>query len=129
MFRARIQRRGGFVQDQELRVTQIGPRESDLLPFSAGKIEPTLETASENLRVALGQGADELVRAALFRRRDQIRQVAQVLDAAGGNVLGGAHFVVHEILENDANLFPQIFEVIFLQWNSIQQDGSAGRLI
>ena len=70
---------------------------------------------------ALGQGSGLV--------GEQQLEVAQVLDAAGGNVLGGAHFVVHEILENDADLLPQIFEVVFLQRNSIQEDGSTGRLI
>src|SRR4029077_6142695 len=110
-------------------IAQIGARESDFLPFSAGEIESALEPAAQDLRVAFGQRSDELMRTALFCRIHKIRQVVEIFYAPRGDIFGCTHFVVDEILEDDAHLFPQILQVIFLQRNSIQKDHSSGGLI
>ena len=92
VFRTRVQRSGRLVKDQQLRVTQIGPGQSDFLPFSAGEIESALEPASQDLLVAFGQRIDELVRAALFCRGHEIRQVIEIFYASRGDIFGCASF-------------------------------------
>src|SRR5260370_35572424 len=66
---------------------------------------------------------------ALFRRVDESGQIAQILDPAGGNIFGGAHFLMLEVLENDVDLFPQILKVIFLHRDSVLEDRYTGSLI
>ena len=43
VFGAGVQRGGGLIQDEELRVAQIGAGQGDLLPLAAGKIDAAFE--------------------------------------------------------------------------------------
>ena len=40
---SRIQRGGGFVKNQQLRIAQVGASQRQLLPFAAGKIDATFK--------------------------------------------------------------------------------------
>ncbi len=52
---ARIQRRGGFVQDHHLRIAQVGTGDGDLLPLAAGQVHAALEASPDQLFVAVRQ--------------------------------------------------------------------------
>jgi hypothetical protein len=45
----------------------------------------------------------------------------RVFDPANPDILGHGHLVMHEILKNDADLLPQVFQVVFSEINSIEQ--------
>src|SRR4051812_33015126 len=54
-FAACVERGCRFVKDQELRISQICASEGDLLPFSAGEVDATLEAAPQHLVVPVLQ--------------------------------------------------------------------------
>ncbi len=49
VFRARIERGSGFVEDEQLGVAHIGAGQSDLLPFAAREVDTAVKTASDHL--------------------------------------------------------------------------------
>src|SRR5271155_2658352 len=64
---ARIECGSGFVENQQLRVAKISPRQGDFLPFATGKIDPLFEAAPKHLVVAVGESSDGLIGHALLR--------------------------------------------------------------
>ena len=48
-FAAGIERGSGFVENQQLRVAQVGASQGNFLPFSAGKIHAPVEAAPQHL--------------------------------------------------------------------------------
>src|ERR1700735_1281591 len=68
MLRARIQRCSRFVEDQKLRVTQIGAGQSNLLPLASRKIYTTFKAAPEHLIESIGKSANRMFRQALVGR-------------------------------------------------------------
>ena len=52
---ARVERRGGLVEDQQLRVAHVGARDGDLLPLAAGQVDAGAEALADHLVVALRQ--------------------------------------------------------------------------
>src|SRR6516225_9306662 len=69
MLGASIQRSRGLVQNEELRITQIGARESDFLPFSPGKIDSPFEPATQTLLIAVRKLANHIIRQTLAGSR------------------------------------------------------------
>src|SRR5260370_138247 len=59
---ARVEGCGGFVQNQQLSVAQISPRQRDFLPLAAGKIYSLLEAAAQHLLVGSGQATNNILR-------------------------------------------------------------------
>ena len=49
-------------------------------------------------------------------------RVGAIGDAAHGDVVRGRHFVAHEILKNNAGFFPQIFEVVFANIDTVEKN-------
>ena len=54
---ARIERGGGLVKNQQLRVAQIGPGQRNFLPLSAGKIDAGFEAPAQHLIVTAGKSS------------------------------------------------------------------------
>ena len=54
---ARIERGGGFVKNQKLRVAQVGARQRNFLPLSAGKIDAGFEAPAQHLIVTAGKSS------------------------------------------------------------------------
>src|SRR5688572_32922394 len=50
--RARVERRGGLVEDEDLRVAHVGARDGDLLPFAAGQVDARSPALADDLVVA-----------------------------------------------------------------------------
>ena len=86
-FASCVERGGRFVKDEQLRVTQIGPRQSHLLPLPTGKIDAAFEAPAEHLVVAVVESCDHSL-AMLFSAAYSI-SLADVLNfnAANGDVL------------------------------------------
>src|SRR5258708_196258 len=121
-FAARVESGGRFIQNQQLRVAQISPRQSDFLPLAAGKIHSLLEAAAPHLLVGPGQAANNLFGHALARCDPQEIKIVDLLDAANRYVFTSGHFITHEILEDDADLTMQILQVVLAKIDSIEQD-------
>src|SRR5258708_24975562 len=128
-FAARVESGGRFVQNQQLRVAQISPRQRDLLPLAAGKIHSLLEAAAQHLLVGPGQAADDILGHALACGDPQQVEIVDLLDAANRDVLAGGHFVAHEVLKDNADLPMQIFEVVLAKIESIEQDLSISGIV
>src|SRR5450631_774926 len=106
MLGARIERRCGLVQNEQLRIAQVGARQSDLLPFPAGQVHSPFEPATQALIITIRETADYLVRQTLVSGSVNARSVLALLDSPHGDVFGAGKFIAHEVLENHANLFP-----------------------
>src|SRR5580704_5210792 len=129
VLRPGIQRRGRLVENENLRVPQISARQRDLLPLAARKIGAALEPATQQLVVAVWQLANYAFRQALLRRRTNAEGVVLLFNAPDRDVLARGHVVAHEVLEDDADLFPNIFEVVIAQVHAIQQNPTTSRVI
>src|SRR4029077_16857852 len=126
---AGIQRGRGLVQNEQLCITQIGARESNFLPLSSGKIDSTLEPASQTLFIAFRKLANHIIRQTLASSGADARLVVFFFDLADGDIFGGSQFVPHEILKNNADLPPQIFQIICADVHAVQKDLTRGRVI
>src|SRR5216684_1977869 len=119
---ARVKSGSRLVQNQQLRVAQISPRQRDLLPLAAGKIHSLLEAAAQHLLVGARQAIDNVFGHALARCDPQQIKIVDLLDAANRYVFTSGHFIAHEILEDDADLTMQILQVVLAKIDSIEQD-------
>src|SRR2546427_3252922 len=50
---ARVERRGGLVENQDLGVAHVGPPQRDLLPLASRQLDSPVEPPTEHLVVAL----------------------------------------------------------------------------
>src|ERR1700729_1128476 len=64
-FAASVERGGRFIENQYLRVAQIGARQRYFLPFAARKIDSALKPAPQHLVVPASKPPDHFVRHAL----------------------------------------------------------------
>src|SRR5258708_9197632 len=119
---ARVEGCGGFVQNQQLSVAEISPRQRDFLPLAAGKIYSLLEAAAQHLLVGSGQATNNILGHALACGDPQQVKIVNLFNAADRYVLAGGHFIAHEILEDDADLTMQILQVVLAKIDSIEQD-------
>src|SRR5262249_9056649 len=107
---------------------QVGAGKRQLLPLSAGEINPSLEAPAEDLVIAGGQTPDNLVRQTLVCC---LRYLAVLcfFDAADRNIEASAHLIAHKILENNADFAMQILDGIFAKIDAIEEDASRGRIV
>ena len=68
VFAARIQRCGGFIENQQLRIAEIGSSQRHLLPFSAGEVDPAIKSPPQHLFVMQRQVC-QLLRRPCFSQR------------------------------------------------------------
>ena len=105
----RIECRRRLVEEQNPRVlAHERPRQRDLLPFAAGKVDTRVEPLAERGVVARRQLCDELVRPGLLARAHDRVAVGDVRQAAEADVLGRRRLVVDVVLEHGADLTPQL---------------------
>ena len=122
MLGARIQRGRRLVQNQQLRIAQIGARQRDFLPFATGQIDSAFEPATQTLFIALGKLRITSSARLLSGGGADPKLIVTFLDSAHRNIFGGSQFISHEILKNDADFFPQVFHVVLANIHAIQQD-------
>src|SRR6185503_9894159 len=94
----------------------------DLLPLAAGELDPVLEALADHLVVPGGQLRDHVVRKAAPGRLLEACVLIARPDTTDGDVVGGGQIVTNEILEDDADIAAQGFQVIVAQVASIKQD-------
>ena len=128
-FTAGIERGGGLVENEQLRVAKIGARQGELLPFAAGEIDAALEAAAQHLVVAALQLCDHAGGQALLGRVFDFFRRVRNFDAAHGDVFARRHFVAHEVLKDDADLGVQVGQVVLAQIDAIEQDLAFGGIV
>ena len=105
-----VERAGGLVEHQDLRVAHEGAGERDLLPLADAQLLAVLEPLAEQRVVAVAQAADDLVGAGVAGGGLDGRVVsgasAQV-DVAHADVLARRELVLGEVLEDHAHLAAQ----------------------
>ena len=122
IFRARIERRRGFVQNQELGIAHVRASQSELLPLAAGEIGTAFKTPAEHLIVAARQTPDDCIGEALIRGLVDTRLVIERLDLPERDIVVGAHVVAHVVLENDADFAAQILDAVLAQVDAVEQN-------
>ena len=64
-----------------------------------------------------------------MRGKLDIRLLVRAVDAADGDVLPRGHLVAHEVLEDDADLAMEIFELVVAEVHAVEQDLPFGRVV
>ena len=126
---AGIERGGGLVQDEKLRVAEIGAGEGHLLPLAAGELDSTFEAAAEHLVVAAGELAHDGVGEAFVSGEFDVALLMGLIDAADGDVLAGGHLEAHEVLKDDADLAVEIFEGVLAEIDAVEEDLALGGIV
>ena len=93
-----VERRSGFVEDDDWRVFKQGAGDGHALLLAARKLEPPL---ADHGVVALGRGGDEVVDARRLGRRHHV--FVQSPGAAVGDVVGHGVVEEHGVLRHDAD--------------------------
>src|SRR4029077_15407517 len=118
---AGVEGRGGFIENQNLRVAEVSAGQRHLLPLSARQIHSALKPTSQHLLIFSGKLSNYLVGHALVSRDLQKRQIIDLSDPPDGDVFPCRHLVPHEILKDDTDLTVEILKAVFAKVNSIQQ--------
>src|SRR5579864_7966303 len=121
-FTSGVERGCGLVENQKLRVSQVGTSKDNLLPFSTRKIQAAIETTAQHLFVTSRKSGNYIIRHALAGCRPQERQIVDFPDPPYCDVFPSRHFISHEVLKDDANLAIEIFEAVLAQVHTIKQD-------
>jgi hypothetical protein len=100
-----VERRGGFVQQQDRRVLQEGAGDGDALALTAGQPQAGLAGAGQ---IALGQGGDEVVRGGGAPRRP--RSSAWGAGAAIGDVGGDGVVEQERLLRHQGDVGAQVVQ-------------------
>src|SRR5580658_3954155 len=129
VFAACIERRGWLIQDEHLRISQISSGQREFLPFPAGEIDSAIKTPTQHLLVSKRKSLDEVMSETFPRRLLHPRQVRNLVDEPYTNVFPRRHFITHEILEDHADFAIEIFQVIFAEIDSVEQDLPLRRVI
>ena len=129
LFAARVQGCGGLIQNQQLRIAQVGARQRHPLPLSAGQIHAAFEASAELLVVLARKASDDFVRKAHLRGRLDLVEAISLFNSSDGNVVSRRHLVAHEILENHSNFMAKIFHVVIPQVHAVDKDLPLGGVI
>ena len=126
---ARVERGGGFVEDQELGIAHVGSRQRDLLPLPHGEVGAALKAAAEHVRIAIGQVGGHIGGERFLGGGFNPGQAGEFLNAANSNVFFEKHVVLHVVLEDDADLSPQVGRGVFAEVDAVEEDAARGGVI
>ncbi len=126
---AGVESGGGLIENQHLCLTQVSPRESKFLPFAAGKVYATFKPAPQHLIVSPCEALDHAVSQTFFCCFPDTLFFRAIVDTANRDILSRRHLVAHEVLEDDANLSREIFEIVLAEIRSIKQDAPGSRIV
>ena len=125
LFGDRVQRRGGFVENQDRRVLQQRPGDGDALPLSAGEqhavvADHGVDALRHGLDEGLGMGAAHGIRNGFRPRTSQ---------AAVGDVVGQGVVEEGDVLRHKGDLPAQARKAVVGQRLAVEQDAPAARLV
>src|SRR5713101_3329281 len=126
---ARVERRGGLVQNQKLRIAQISARQGNFLPLPAGKIQARLEAPAQHLFIASWQLRNHPVGQTFAGGCFEHFQIVNFLNPAHGDVLSRRHLVTHKILKDNTNFTIQVLQTILSKVDTVEQDLSLGGIV
>jgi hypothetical protein len=121
-----IERGGGFIEDEQLRIAKIGAGESELLPFTARQIYAGFKAAAEHLVVASMQPRDDSRGEAFLSSMFDFHVCMRDFNSADCDILSRCHFVAHEVLKDDTDLRVEIGQIVFTEVNAIEQNLTFG---
>ena len=113
IFRPGIQSSRRLIQDQQLGIPHICPRQRDLLPFPAGKLDTLPETTPQLLIISVREPLRQLIGKTALRRNLDQRPVFLLLDIAYRDILPHRHLVPQIILKDHPGLAPKIIKGIY----------------
>lgn len=121
---ARIDGRGGVVEDEDLRVEQQGARDGDALSLAAGEVHAGF---AEHGVVAVLELGDEVVRAGDARGAFDL--FARGCRMAEGDVRGDGVREEEVVLEDDADVRAERLHRKVVQRDAVEGDASGGRVV
>ena len=123
-----VHRRGGFIEDQDIRVlSHERPGERDLLPLPARELPTILEPAAELRLVAIVHLFDELRRHPLTRGVLPTIMFFEGVDITHADVLSDGELIPDEVLEDDADALLELVDVPLVERQPIEHDASLAR--
>ena len=118
----------GSSRIQKLRVAQIGARQCNFLPLSAGKIDAGFEAPAQHLIVTANLRNHRVCQALPGGGFEQF-QIVNFLNPAHCNVFTRRHLIAHKVLKDNANLTIQVFQTILFQVHPVEQHLAFGGIV
>ena len=123
-FALRVERAGGFVQQQKRRVLQNSPRNRDALALPARQAHAPVTQIGVK---TLGQFADELLRISRFGGSVHILQTG--VGSAVADVLDHGAREDHGLLRHDGHALAQVVQAHLIDRHAVQHDAARLRVV
>ena len=102
----------------------IGSGDGDLLPLAAREIDAGAKALADDLVVAIGKLAYDLVHQAARGGANDAHTVIACLEAADGDVVGSGEVIAHKILKDDADVGAHLEQVVLAQVVPVEQNAA-----
>src|SRR6266446_9136225 len=124
----------GLIQNQKLRVPEIGSRKRNALPFASREIDAAFKASAQHLVVAFWKLSNHLRGLAfsgsfLDACQPDGLQGSVAVHTSDDNVFSCCHLVSHEVLKYHANFVMQILDGIIAQIDTVEQDLTLGDIV
>ena len=119
--RFRVDRRGGFVENQNARIDQQRPGDRNPLPFAAGK---RLATLADKRIVTVGKVQNKIVGAGGTGGGDDFR--SRCIRPAVGDVLGNRAVKQKRVLQHDADVLAILGDGVRTNVDAVDENGPVG---
>src|SRR6266700_3476303 len=124
-----IKRASGLVQYEDTRIAHKGARQGDLLPLASTELCAVLEPAPQHGIITIGQPFDDLAGPTLLGRCSNQFLVLDLAHTSDADILACAHIIMHVILEDNAHLLTQLFQIILFDVTATYQNITLVRVI
>src|SRR5450631_1084060 len=117
----------GLIQNQKLRIPEIGSRQRNALPFASREIDAAFKASAQHLVVAFRKLSNHLQGLAFSSsfldvfQPDRL-QGSVAVHPSDDNVFSRSHLVSHEVLKYHANFAMQILDGVVAQIDTVEQD-------
>ena len=123
LFRDGVKAGGRFVEDDDVGIAVERTRDGQLLPLTDRQFDAVFfKVAHERGIVFVGQVVDEFVRRRLFRREDNVFFGSFAFELTELDVFTNVHGVFSEVLEDDAEHGVQVFDGIFADVVTVEEN-------
>src|SRR5437879_9413374 len=99
-FGARVERGGGFVENQNLGIAHVSAGKGNLLPFAAGEVHTAFETSAHHLIVTIWKPVDHTFCKALLGGNVDTGLLTERFHFPKTNVFKNREIISHVILED-----------------------------
>ncbi len=129
IFRSGIEGGGGLVKNEDGGVFEKSPGEGNFLPLAAGEFFTMEKVFAQHSFIFFREVFNELGGAGKAGGLADAAYIVNVSDVTKANVFAHGHVIGAKILEDDADVLPQVCKVDFADVDTINEDLSGGDVI